>query len=108
VDGRVDLRGCKIAPRSQLGSIKLRDQLTLVQMIALPGKNLFHAPPGARSHVCLIHFDRSRNREASIPASREKDRQYCQDDPDESRLIIDLISHGHREGNGISGCRASN
>jgi len=108
VDCRVDLRGSKIAPRSQLGSIKLRDQLALVQMIALPGKDLFDAPSGAGSHVCLIHFDRSRNRVASISAGRQKDRQYCQDYPDESGLIVDFVSHGHREGNRISDCCASN
>ncbi len=108
VDCRIDLRGRKIAPRSQLGSIQLRDQLALVQMIALPGKNLFHAPSGARSHVCLIHLDRSRNRVASIPAIHETDRQYCQDYPDEPGPIVDFISHGHREGNWISRCCASN
>jgi len=102
------LRGRKIAPRAQLGSIKLRDQLALVQMIALPGKNLFDAPPGARSHVCLVHFDRSRNRVASIPASRQTDRQYCQDYPNKSELIVDFISHGHQEGNRISDYCASN
>ncbi len=59
MNGRVNLRGCEIAARSQFGGVQLRDQLALVQMIAFPGKNLLDPPACAWPYMRFVHFDDS-------------------------------------------------
>jgi hypothetical protein len=69
VNSRVDLRGCQIAARSQLRGIQLHNHLPLVQTIAFPRKNFFHASSCARAHMRFVYFDRSRNGVPSIAAT---------------------------------------
>jgi hypothetical protein len=72
VNSRIDLRGGKIATRSQLRRIQLHDHLSFVQSIPFPRENFLHTPAEARTHMGFVHFNSSGNRLATIFATSEQ------------------------------------
>src|SRR5439155_15858196 len=84
----IDLRGCKVAARSQFRCIQLHEHLSFVQTIAFPRKNFLYASTHARADVRFVHFDRSRDRVLSSVARAKKDR-HCERGESPKRLISD-------------------